>query len=405
MSAGTGPIDELGPPVHRLGDLSYDTPGGSNNVTFTSELAAAAGPSFTPRMVGGTQAPPSSLNRSIHAPESRSAGVPVPSAYEQFDELGWIVDLSSRIRAALVGGTAEAASTSSSPTERRRTARVSRPSQDFLELEREIKRRKLAALNASQLRDEDVFGVSAEVGGEELDSIHSSGKGKGKSKAEGLSAEEWAKQAQRDFEARKAAEVAGAAALAEASRTSVAVQTSPPTLRPQNLPNSFMNGFMLPSSQAAAAAADAGPIAGGEDPAATRAALAARAVQEMLAGGGVDTEDGEEAIDLSELFASTGSATGLTGLSQGGQQTPSALFSALGTREGEGEPFDFEQILRARAGLVGLGAQDEEEEEEDGEEEEEGDHEMEDIANRQGAGPTRKALIEVCIALADRSMA
>lgn len=225
------------------------------------------------------------------------------SAYDNFDEVEWVVDLSSRIKSALESSPKSRspvpASHGVSPRASEKRLRLPRPSREFEELQQRIKRRKhedTVSFTDSHLADQSLISVTTEDDNASARSVAADGQRL-------LSAEQWAKQAQSEFEKRQARQV------------STAAVNPPPAASPEQDKS---------------------------NPVVERAKMTADSIRELFAGGGIESEDGES-IDMAS-FAD--SAEHMPASSSG---APSSLFESFKSHDGA---VDIDAILRHRAELA-----------------------------------------------------
>ncbi|KAN0060470.1 hypothetical protein ACQY0O_007801 [Thecaphora frezii] len=269
--------------------------GSPPSLATPSHLAMPAAPAPTP-LTHGTPA------------SGRAPGYPNRphlmgrSAYDQFDEVEWLMDLSSRIKSALqVSPPPARDSRASTPGTAPRRSRLSRPSREFLELQQSIKRHK-----AQHIDDSGVRVAAAEASPSERLSREPAS-------AAPLSAKEWAKRAQEEFEKRQAA----AAAAAAVTTGQVEGAASEEDLR------------------GSGKGTDIHPVV-------ARARMAAESIKELFSGGGLEAED-DEAMDFTELLQT---AEPLAGQAFAG---PSSFVESFKTEDGA---IDIQSLLQHRALLA-----------------------------------------------------
>ncbi|PWN53457.1 hypothetical protein IE53DRAFT_366342 [Violaceomyces palustris] len=317
-----------------------------------SSLAAAASPSSFP--TSGLVAPPSSLRKP--APRSSLGGLLAssqPSAYESFDEIGWVVDLSSRIKSALLDDTTRNPSSPGSsyepvPGSAKRRPRLSRPSRDFREIEQKVKRRR-AQSNTGDCQpppeDDPFTSNGAGPNGSEANGAYHKGKTMAIDASEKNWNEAWAKNAQREFEQRREAKVE-AIEMAKAEKSQGKKRHGGSKSLSSSSSSASSSSSSTSSDEEEDEEEEEEEGSGAEqartdvDPAVERSHLTAQSIRELLANGGVTTE-GEENIDLGELLDSARPVLP-------GGQPPSSLFEAFKKDDGA---LDIGEILNHRARL------------------------------------------------------
>ncbi|SNX84103.1 uncharacterized protein MEPE_02811 [Melanopsichium pennsylvanicum] len=247
-----------------------------------------------------------------------------PSAYDRFDEVSWIVDLSSRIGSALRSPAQQTTTHSNfaSPSPRaQKRVRLPRPSREFRELEHKVLHlgSTLSSTPAALDATNHLFTSNhAQNSGRQNSGRQNSGR------QNSDSAIEWVQHAQQDFEHRQA----------ELQRSRQGVLKHLAGAQEEDRTDEQ--------------AAQLGPEAS-VDPAVERSMLAARSLQELMRSGGVQSEDDDAQSDFAVLLANAEPLPG------GVQVGPSSLFEA---NRGSDGTLNIENILQQRAKMAALDESD-----------------------------------------------
>ncbi|GAK61943.1 uncharacterized protein PAN0_001c0138 [Moesziomyces antarcticus] len=298
-------------PPSASGDVSLHHLGTPSRPRQSSFGAHAVGSAASPIPEAPSPARMQS-NHSMSSPSNPRRPRVSASAYQRFDEVAWIVDLSSRIGDALQSPShpsaqvPAAASPSSSslhnlPRSRSRV-RLPRPSKEFRDLQQRIQLNRVPSPASAAL---------------DADSTHDSSFASDDS----LSATQWAANAQSDFERRRTELERSRRAVLERMASSQDAEAD------------------SQSEEADALAAS--------DPAVQRSLLAAKSLQELMRGGGLQPEDPQvEHAGLADILSSAEPLSS-SELDLG----PSALFEA---NRGADGALDIESILQQRARIAAL---------------------------------------------------
>ncbi|SPO21316.1 uncharacterized protein UTRI_00793 [Ustilago trichophora] len=245
-------------------------------------------------------------NHGISSPAASRLSQFSPSAYDRFDELSWIVDLSSRIGNALrtpprssvqASAIASPSPSSSQVHVQRHRVRLPRPSKEFRDLQHKVQLNH-ASTSTSAAPDTST-NLAKSVNADSTDS-----------------AIQWAQHAQQDFERRRTD--------LQRSRQSVLKH--------------FEDDQQEHDSET--------PAEPTVDPAVERSMLAARSLQELMRSGGLQSEQGdEEQLGFADLLANAEPLPG------GAQLGPSSLFEA---NRGSDGTLDIESILQQRAKMAAI---------------------------------------------------
>ncbi|CBQ68125.1 conserved hypothetical protein [Sporisorium reilianum SRZ2] len=233
-----------------------------------------------------------------------------PSAYDRFNEVDWIIDLSSRIGNALQSPSRAAAAASPSSSSQalvrsRSRVRLPRPSRDFRELQRRVQLDQGSSSTSTAL-DTSLDSTTPLVS-EDLDP----------------SAIHWAQHAQQDFERRRAD--------LQTSRQGVLRHLQDDRI------DSETNGHDVNDSVEQAV-----------DPAVERSMLTARSLQELMRSGGLQSQDDDQQdAEFSNLLASAEALPAAAAAQLG----PSSLFEAHRASDGS---LDIESILQQRARMAAI---------------------------------------------------